>query len=201
MSLFTTITMHFCLLFSKQIVSFKQNKVNDDKVHQLFLSSNLHTCLELSLQSKQNHFPSGTCQMRGRKGNLDFSWFEPAIPDDWWGSNHTSIGDLAPTTLRPLMICVAWGWMWKCKTCTTRIKCLRKNPKHLTLTHTTHALPQSQCKSLEPLILKNITCDLSLDSFVLILVLCILITSVVLRPCKWFDTLGVIYKGLFGIHS
>ena len=34
------------------------------------------------------------------------------------------------------MIHIAQGWMWKCETRETRIKCLRKNPKHLTLTHT-----------------------------------------------------------------
>ena len=33
------------------------------------------------------------------------------------------------------MIHVAQGWMWKCTKHETRIKCLRKNPKHLTLTH------------------------------------------------------------------
>ena len=32
------------------------------------------------------------------------------------------------------VIRVVWGWMWKCTKHKTRIKCLRKNPKHLTLT-------------------------------------------------------------------
>jgi len=34
-----------------------------------------------------------------------------------------------------LLIHVARGWTWKCAKRETRIKCLRKNPKHLTLTH------------------------------------------------------------------
>ena len=76
---------------------------------------------------------------------------------------------LCQTTM--LLIRVAWGWTWKCETHETRIKCLRKNPNHLT--HTTHTLPQSWCKSSGPLILKNITCVLSLDYFVLLRVLCI----------------------------
>ena len=33
------------------------------------------------------------------------------------------------------LIHVAQGWTWKCETCEKRIKCLRKNPKQLTLTH------------------------------------------------------------------
>ena len=89
------------------------------------------------------------------------------------------------------MIHVARGWTWKCETRETRIKCLRKNPKHLTLTHT---LPQSRCKSSGPLILKNITCVLSLNYFVLLRVLMYLIASVVLRLYKRLDTLGVMYK-------
>ena len=38
--------------------------------------------------------------------------------------------------LEGTMIHIAQGWPWKCETRETRIKCLRKNPKHLTLTHT-----------------------------------------------------------------
>jgi len=68
------------------------------------------------------------------------------------------------------VICVAWGWTWKCTKHETRIKQLGKNPKtpntH-SLTHT-HTLSQSQYKSSGPLILKNITCVLkSLNSIVL----------------------------------
>ena len=37
-----------------------------------------------------------------------------------------------------VLICVAWGWMWKCETRETRIKCLRKTLQHLTLTHTNY---------------------------------------------------------------
>jgi len=81
--------------------------------------------------------------------------------------------------LSQLLICIAWGWTWKCAKCKTRIKCLGKNPK----TPDTHSLTHTHTitiwyKSSGPLILKNITCVLkSLNSIVLIQVLMYLIAN------------------------
>jgi len=45
---------------------------------------------------------------------------------------HSSSKD---DVVRSTLIRVARGWTWKCAKRETRIKCLGKNPKHLTLTH------------------------------------------------------------------
>jgi len=50
-----------------------------------------------------------------------------------WGSDGED--KLWASQLRVMLIRIARGWTWKCTKRETRIKCLGKNPKHLTLTH------------------------------------------------------------------
>ena len=94
-----------------------------------------------------------------------------------------------------LVIHIAQGWTSKCETCETRIKCLRKNPKHLTLTHT-HYTHTTTISVQEFGAFDIETYHLCLKSwlFHFIMGFMNLISSVVLRLYKWLDTLGVMYK-------
>ena len=67
--------------------------------------------------------------------------YQTKTAKDWTCSPGFSVlrlEDCKKTGCGGPVIHVAWGWMWKCKTCKTSIKCPRKNPKHLTLTLTHH---------------------------------------------------------------
>ena len=93
------------------------------------------------------------------------------------------------------VIRIARGWTWKCETCETRIKCLRKSPKHLTLTHThyTHTTTIS-VQEFGAFDIEKYHLCLKSRLFHFIMGFMYLITSVVLRLYKWLDTLGVMYK-------
>ena len=70
-----------------------------------------------------------------------------------------------PNVRPPLLICIAQGWMWKCETRKTRIKCLRKNPKTPN-THYTHTTTISM-QEFGAFDIENITCVFkSLNSFI-----------------------------------
>ena len=97
--------------------------------------------------------------------------------------------------LKKMLIHIAQGWTWKCETCKTRIKCLRKTLKQLTqtptpYTHTTTILVQEfGAFDIE----KDHLC-LKSRLFHFITGFIYLIASVVLRPYKRLDMLGVMYK-------
>ena len=87
------------------------------------------------------------------------------------------------------MICIAWGWTWKCETHKTRIKCLRKNPKHLTLTHThyTHTTTIS-VQEFGAFDIEKYHLCLKSRLFCFITGFMYLIASVVLKLYKWLET-------------
>ena len=111
-----------------------------------------------------------------------------------WPPHQWKMASIQEWTQATTMICVAQGWTWKCETRGTRIKGLRKNPKHLTLTHTLYTHPTTILVQIRAFDIEKYHLCLKSQLFCFITGFIYLITSVVLRPYKWLDTLGVMYK-------